>query len=191
MRKTASAALAGTLVAIWGSAALAKSGGMPQLNPADMVPQLVWLAIAFVALYLVMSKLAIPAIGGTLAARQGRIDGDLAAAEQANAATRDLVASSEKRLADAREEARRTVRERADADQATANARQAETQARLNARIAEAEKRIEAQRAEVMSGLGSLAAGIAADMFAKVSGRTADAGALAAEVATALKGGTR
>ena len=86
---------------------------MPQLNFHDFAPQLVWLVITFVVLYLVMSKLAVPAISDTLDKRQAKIQGDLDAAEKASEDTRALVAAYEKRLADAREDARRLQRERA------------------------------------------------------------------------------
>ena len=120
---------------------------MPQLNLHDFAPQVVWLVITFVVLYLVMSKLAIPTISDTLEKRQGKIQSDLDAAEKASEDTRALVAAYEKRLADAREEARRLHREQAEADSAAATARLTELGDTLNARIDEAEKRIAGQRA--------------------------------------------
>ena len=161
---------------------------MPQLNPHDFAPQIVWLVITFLVLYVVMSKLAIPAISDTLEKRQAAIQRDLDAAEKASADTRALVAAYEKRLADAREQARRLHREQAEADSAATSARLAELGERLNARIDEAEKRIAGQRAQVLDGLEDMAHDIAADVYAKLAGQPADAGALRAKVA-AGKGG--
>src|SRR4029079_16907738 len=111
------------------------------------------LVVPLGAVYLIMSKLAIPAISDTLEKRQGKIQSDLDAAEKASEDTRALVTAYEKRLADAREEARRLQRERNEADSAAATARLTELGEKINARIDEAEQRIAGQRAQVMEGL--------------------------------------
>ena len=188
MRKPVYSVLAAALVAGVSRTAMAESGGMPQLNFHDFAPQVVWLVISFVVLYLVMSKAAIPAISGTLEKRQGKIQGDLDAAEKANEETRALVAAYEKRLSDAREEARRLQRERTEADSAAATARLAELGQRLGAKIDEAEKRIAGQRSQVLEGIEDMAHDIAADVYAKLAGQPADKAALGAKVALA-KGG--
>ena len=192
MRKAAYGALAAPLIGwAWASSAHAADGGgggMPQLNFHDFAPQVVWLVITFVALYLVMSQLAIPAISGTLEKRQAKIQGDLDAAEKSSEETRALVAAYEKRLADAREAARRLQRERAEADAAAATARLDELAKRLGGRIDEAEKRIAGQRAQVLQGIEQMAGEIAADVYAKLAGQSADRGALGAKVSTAAKG---
>jgi F-type H+-transporting ATPase subunit b len=191
VRKSVHGALAAGLAAFMaGGPATAKSGGMPQLDFTSFAPQLVWLAIAFLALYLVMSRLAVPAISDTLAKRQARIQGDLDAAEKANEETRSLVAAYEKRLADSREEARKLMRERGEADSAVATARFNELHDRLAQQIGEAEKRIAAQRDEVMQGLEQMARDIGQDVYAKLAGQPADQGALAAKVAAAAAQGT-
>ena len=188
MRKQAYSALTAALVVGASGAAVAAEGGMPQLNPHDFAPQIVWLVITFVVLYLIMSKLAIPAISDTLEKRQGKIQSDLDAAEKASEDTRALVAAYEKRLADAREQSRRLHREQAEADSAAASARLAELGSTLNARIDEAEQRIAGQRAQVLEGLEDMAHDIAADVYSKVSGQPAETGALKAKVAAASPG---
>lgn len=175
-------------VASISGAAQAAEGGMPQLNFHDFAPQLVWLAITFVVLYLIMSRLAIPAISDTLDRRQAQIQGDLDAAEKASEDTRALVVAYEKRLSDAREEARRLTRERGETDASAHAAQLSALGERLGAKIDEAEKRIGQQRAVVMEGLEDMAHDIAADVYSKLSGQSADMGALKIKVAAA-KGG--
>ena len=187
MRKSVHTAFAGLAALMVSGTAMAKegSGGMPQLDYHSFAPQLVWLAIAFLALYLVMSRLAVPAISDTLAKRQGKIQGDLDAAEKANEETRALVQAYEKRMADSREDARKVVRERSEADSAAAAARLGALHDKLNAQIGEAEKRIAKQRDDVMAGLEGMAKDIGQEVYAKLAGQPADVGALAAKVAAA------
>jgi F-type H+-transporting ATPase subunit b len=193
MRKAVYGAFAGLAAVVASGTVLAKegSGGMPQLDYHDFAPQLVWLAIAFVALYFVMSRLAVPRIADTLAKRQAKIQGDLDAAEKANEETRALVAAYEKRLADAREDARRLTRERGEADSAEAATLFKDLHDRLAKQIDEAEKRIAAQRDDVMAGLEHMARDIGQDVYAKIAGQPADQGALAGKVTAAIRGGSR
>ncbi|MEG9884758.1 MAG: F0F1 ATP synthase subunit B', partial [Hyphomicrobiales bacterium] len=46
---------------------------MPQLEISTYVPQLVWLAITFCLLYLVMARIALPRLGGIIERRRDRI----------------------------------------------------------------------------------------------------------------------
>jgi len=191
-RAVSGAFAAGLAVLLASGAVLAKegSGGMPQLDYHSFAPQLVWLAITFVALYLVMSRLAVPAISDTLDKRQAKIQGDLDAAEKANEEARSLIAAYQRRLADTREEARKLMRERGEADSAAAAARFQALHDKLAAQIGEAEKRIAAQRDDVMQGLERMAEDIGQDVYAKLAGQPADRAALATKIAAA-KGGSR
>ena len=55
---------------------------MPQMEFADYAPQLIWLAITFITLYVLMSRVALPRIADVLEQRQLRVTNDL---EQASA----------------------------------------------------------------------------------------------------------
>ena len=62
---------------------------MPQLDPATFAPQLIWLAISFIVLYLLMKTVGLPKIGRVIDQRRARIGGDL---EQAATAKHDAEA---------------------------------------------------------------------------------------------------
>lgn len=189
MKKSAYSVPGAALLALGASgAAQAAEGGMPQLNFHDFAPQVVWLVIAFVVLYLIMSKAAIPAISSTLEKRQARIQGDLDAAEKASVDTRAAVTAYQKRLADAREAGRRLTRERSEVDTAAATAELTKLGEKLSAQIDAAEKRIAGQRAQVMEGIEQMAGDVAADVYARLAGNAADRGALGAKVAAVAKG---
>jgi len=187
MKRSLYGALAAALVAGTSGAASADAG-MPQLNFHDFAPQVVWLVIAFVVLYAIMSNLAIPAIAGTLDKRQAKIQADLDAAEKASEETRAAVAAYEKKLADARELARRLQRDRQEADTAAATARLEEIGKQLGGQIDQAEQRIAGQRSQALDGLEDMAHDIAADVYAKLAGESADGGALRGKI-SAAKGG--
>jgi F-type H+-transporting ATPase subunit b len=192
MRTPVYSALAGGLLTFAvGGAAVAGQGGMPQLDYHLFAPQLVWLAIAFVTLYLVMSRLAVPAISDTLERRQGKIQDDLDAAEKANEEARNLIATYQQRLADAREQARGLMRQQGESDSSATSTRLHELSERLAVQISEAEKRIAKQRDDVMAGLEQMARDIGQEVYGKLAGQAADANALAGKVATAMKGANR
>ncbi len=103
---------------------------MPQLNPLDWGPQLIWLVITFGILYVLMKRIALPRIGGVIAARQARISGDLEQAERLHRETQEAIAAYEQALAEAKQKAHAI----ADQGRAKLKAEMAEEQAKLDAR---------------------------------------------------------
>ena len=70
-----------------------------------MVPQLVWLAITFLALYFVLSRFTLPRIASVIDERKNRVERDIAEAERLNAETQNAIAEYEEKLASARRKA--------------------------------------------------------------------------------------
>jgi F-type H+-transporting ATPase subunit b len=160
---------------------------MPQLDVSTFATQLVWLAITFLALYVLMAKVALPQIGGIVAARQGRIDGDLAQAERLKTEAETVVAAYERALAEARQEAQQTLKEASDRLGAVAAEQQRRAGERLAAETAAAEQRIAHAKAAALDGVRAVALDVATAAAAKLTGATVDPGRAAAAVDAVLK----
>lgn len=159
----------------------------PPFQPETFASQLFWLAIAFVLLYVIMSKLAVPRIGGIIAARQGRIEDDLAQAERRRKEADAALAAYEQSLADARNRAQGVANETRDRLNAQAEKARHELEAKLNAKLADAEKTIAATRVAAMANVHGIAAEAAAAIVQRLSGIAPSGGAVESAVADALK----
>lgn len=182
------AALAGaSVLAAPALAAEGASGGMPQLNFRDFPPQLVWLLITFVVLYIVMAKVALPRVAEVLEMRADRIKTDLDQAASLKSETDKLIATYEKALADARNQAAGVARDTAAALAQKSGERQAKVGADLAARIKGAEMNIAAARNKAMAEIQSVAAEIATDAAKRLVGLGVSAGDAGAAVAAVAK----
>src|SRR5215468_9171743 len=81
------------------------SGGFPPFDPSTFASQLVSLAIAFVALYVIVSRIALPRVGSVIDARQNKIEGDLAEAQKLKDESEAALKAYEDELAAARSKA--------------------------------------------------------------------------------------
>jgi F-type H+-transporting ATPase subunit b len=161
---------------------------MPQFDPAVWSPQLIWLAISFVALYFLMARVALPRISDVLEEREFKISDALRKAEGLRDDAEDAAAEYEKMMADARAKAQeevRTVRERAAAEAAK---RHAELNGRLAADIAAAEGRIAAARDEAVAGVREIAEELSAAAIERLLGEKADPKSVVTAVDASMKG---
>lgn len=145
---------------------------MPQLNIQDFAPQLVWLAISFVLLYLVMSRVALPGIGKVLDERRTRIESDLAAAARLRDETEAAIADYEKALADARARGQSIARQARDEVTAELGKRRAEIDAQINAKMTDAEGRITELKKSAIGHIGEIAAETADALIARFVGKS-------------------
>jgi F-type H+-transporting ATPase subunit b len=143
---------------------------MPQLNPLDWGPQLIWLLITFGILYVLMLKVALPRIGAVIEARADRIAKDLAEADRLRRQTEEAIAAYEQTLAEAKQKAHAIIDEGRAKLKAESAAERARLDAELAERGAEAETRINAAKTAAMRDVNEVAANVAADIVRKLIG---------------------
>ena len=134
--------------------------GMPQLCADWMPNQIFWLVITLIAIFFVLSRIALPRIGAVLAERSGTITNDIAAAEDFKNKAAAAEAAYEQALADARTEA-----------QAIIAKAKAEIQAELDVELAKADAAIVAKTAESEAAIAEIRDNSVKNITAAVNAR--------------------
>jgi F-type H+-transporting ATPase subunit b len=143
---------------------------MPQLDATTFIPQLIWLAITFIALYFIMAKIVIPKIADVLQDRQERVDDDLEKAEKLRNDAAEVLEAYEKTIAEGRAEAQTILREAADRMDTQATERQAALAEKLAQKTADAENQIRAAKEEALGNILSVSAEAAQAAALRLSG---------------------
>lgn len=173
-----------------GGHAASQSAGMPQLDVTTFANQIFWLLVTLLVIWWVLSRIALPRIGGVLADRQNAISGDLGAAEEFKRKARDAEAAYDRALADARAQAQGIVAEQKAAIQADVDAAVAHADAEIAARAVESETRIGEIKASSLNDARSVAREVTAELVNVFGGR-ADADAVSTAVDRRLEGVAR
>ena len=134
---------------------------MPQFWMEDFAPQMVWLVISFIALYLLMARVALPRVADVLETRHGRIADDLDQAAQLKSQAETVIAEYEAALAKARGDAQATIAQAGLEATAAADKRNAEIAEALAAEAAAAAARIDAAKTEALAELRGVATELA------------------------------
>lgn len=161
--------------------------GLPQLNIDTFAPQVVWLVITFIVLYVLMSNVALPRIGDVLEERQNKIDDNLAKAEELKAQGEAACATYEKSLSDARSNAQAAIREVKDSAVAEAATRQSALNEKLQAQISVSEQAITKARDEALSGIKDIAIDVASSVVEKLIGEAPQTKSLNGAIKASLK----
>lgn len=159
----------------------------PPFDATTFASQILWFAIAFGALYLLMSRIAIPQIGSIIDKRKARIEGDLKEAERLRGETDKAVAAYEQALADARKNAHGIAEETRASIKADLDGKRKVVEDDLSKKIAEAEGRIAANKNDALGRVNEIAAETAAALVTQLTGE-ANAADVNAAVAEAVKG---
>ena len=161
--------------------------GMPQLDFSTFSNQIFWLVVTLVVIYFILSRIALPRIGGALADRAGTITNDLVEAEELKQRALEAEQAYEKALADARAEAQSiNVAMRAEI-QAQLDVELAKADAKISARTAEAALALAEIRSAALVSVKDVAKATAKEIVAVMGGK-ADAKTVTAAVNVRMKG---
>jgi F-type H+-transporting ATPase subunit b len=166
------------------------SGGHGQFPPFrrdTIASQLFWFAITFIALYVMVAKIALPRIGGILEARHGRIAADLAAANRLKEGAAAAMAAYEKALAEARTRAQLIANETRDRLNTETEKTRKALEERLNTKLTEAEQAIAVTKTKALENVRGIALEAAAAIVARLTGVPPAEAAVAAAVDSVLK----
>lgn len=136
----------------------------PPLDPTTFGPQLFWLAVTFVALYLLLSRIALPRVGEVIEERADRIKRDLDAAERLKGETENARLAYETALADARANAGKIAKDTRDRLNADVEKERAKVEAQVSAKITEAEARIASSKTKALQSVNDIAADTAGQL---------------------------
>jgi F-type H+-transporting ATPase subunit b len=156
---------------------------MPQLVFADYAPQVVWLFITFVVLYLILSRLVLPGVARVLGKREGQLKGDIQSAERLKAEAEAALAAYQKAMTEARAKAQAELKQASAEMTAEAGRRDAAFALDANARTKAAEATIAAAKTAALADIRRMASAAASQLVARLSGGEPDAAEVTAAVA--------
>jgi F-type H+-transporting ATPase subunit b len=164
---------------------------MPQIAQiaATYASQIFWLLIVFGLIYFGIGRGMLPKIEATVDARDKKIADDLAAAQAARTLADETEAAYRARIDEARAAVQKSAADAKAASAADAEKRVKAADADLAAKAAEADAGLKAAQAKALGEIESVAAELAQDIVAKVSGLSVDKAAAEGAVKTALANG--
>ena len=168
------------------SAAMAE--GMPQLDFTTplTISQVVWGAIIFVVLYILLSRTGLPMVESVLEERATKISKDLDEARAAKAGADAGMMQADQATAKARAESQSAINAALDEAKKAAAAQAEVLNARLEQQLHDSEAQIAQARAAAMSALRQVATETAATVVTRLTGTAPDAGQLDGAIGSAL-----
>lgn len=165
-------------------AAVAPDKPFPPFDSANFPSLLVWLALTFGALYVLMSKFALPRVGGILHDRRAKISADLHDASAKRKQADQAAADYQKTVAEARANAQALAQQTYASLAAETEAKRKAHDEALAAKLAAAEAQIETTKAKAMGSVNEIAQEAAAAIVEHITGKRPDPSVIAAAFKT-------
>ena len=159
---------------------------MPQFDVTAFSPQIIWLVITFLVLYVLMAKVALPRIGGILEERQARIDDNLDTAQNLRNEYAAEAEAYEESMAEAREQARSAIFDATQEMSVDSARRHEDLGSRLSGELKAAEERITEAKEAAVSGIQDAAASVAAEATERLIGIEPGEEAVASAISSAF-----
>jgi F-type H+-transporting ATPase subunit b len=153
----------------------AKPEGLPQLNPDHFVNQIFWLAVTFVVLMLIMSKVALPRVGEVIGERRDRIKRDIETASRLKTDTDKALSDYEKALADARSNASGIAKEMRESLATETDGERQRVDGQIAAKLRDADTRIAESKSKAVTAIQDIAADTARAVVSKLIGQDVSA----------------
>ena len=159
---------------------------MPQFDFANFMPQLAWLAVFFVILYFGIVKATLPRIANLVDEREGKVSGDIAAAEKAKADSDGIHTAYEAEMKAAHDAAHAAVTEAKSVAVRATEAQLAEAGRAIDAKASAAAADLDAARGAATTEIERIAAEATGDIVDLLSGSRPDDDTARAAVRDAL-----
>ena len=143
----------------------------PPLDAGTFAPQLIWLALSFGLLYLLLKRFYLPRVGEVIEERRERIERDLRQAEKIKAETAQALNNYERALGEARGKAQAIVKDMRNTLSAEMEKERSTVETQITAKLADAEARIAQTKASALAGVSEIAGELAGAIVARLSGR--------------------
>lgn len=155
-------------------------GKFPPFDTATYPGQLVWLALTFGFLYVMMARVIVPRLSGILDDRRRRIAADLDQAADMRARAEEAGQAYELALGEARAKAQAIAQETRAALATESEVRRKALEAELAGKLAEAETTIRTRTESAMASVRDVATEAAEAIVERLTGRSPDRAALEA-----------
>jgi F-type H+-transporting ATPase subunit b len=146
------------------------TGGFPPFNPDTFSSQLIWFAIAFGGLYLLLKRVALPRIGEVIDERRDRIVRDLDAAERLKTETEKALSGYEQALADAKGKAGAIAKDAQAKLTSEIERERASVETQIAAKLSDAEARISSMKTKALAQVNDIATATAGSIVAQLGG---------------------